>query len=85
MILIFKIFYQAFFACIECGIDIDNIIKAINDFKSIPGRFESYQKDNGGVVIVDYAHTPDALKKIYHSSKILLKIINYNSIWLWWK
>ena len=54
-------------ACIECGIEIDNIIKAINNFESIPGRFESYQKDNGGVVIVDYAHTPDAFEKIYHS------------------
>ena len=50
-------------ACIECGIEIENIIKAINNFNSIPGRFESYQKDNGGVVIVDYAHTPDAFEK----------------------
>tara|TARA_Y100001934_G_scaffold96813_1_gene119492 strand:+ start:1685 stop:3130 length:1446 start_codon:yes stop_codon:yes gene_type:complete len=64
-------------ACIECGIDIDNIIEAINDFESIPGRFESYQKDNGGVVIVDYAHTPDAFEK---NLSLIKNIVKNNKI-----
>ena len=46
------------------GIDMNNIIQAINKFDLIPGRFESYRKKNGGIVIIDYAHTPDAFKKI---------------------
>ena len=64
-------------ACIDCGIEIDNIIKAINNFESIPGRFESYQKDNGGVVIVDYAHTPDAFEK---NLSLIRNIVNNNKI-----
>ena len=46
------------------GIDINDIIQAINQFELIPGRFESYKKQNGGIVIIDYAHTPDAFEKI---------------------
>jgi len=49
---------------LSSGLNIKNIIKAINNFDFIPGRVESYQKSNGGVIIVDYAHTPDAFKKI---------------------
>ena len=51
-------------ACNTMGIDMNNIIQAINKFDLIPGRFESYRKKNGGIVIIDYAHTPDAFKKI---------------------
>ncbi len=51
-------------ACINMGIDINDIIQAINQFELIPGRFESYKKQNGGIVIIDYAHTPDAFEKI---------------------
>jgi len=51
-------------ACNIMGIDINNIIQAINQFDLIPGRFESYRKKNGGIIIIDYAHTPDAFEKI---------------------
>ena len=64
-------------ACYECGVSIENIIKAINKFNSIPGRFESYEKDNGGIVIVDYAHTPDAFEK---NLSLIKKIVNHFKI-----
>ena len=64
-------------ACIECGIEIENIIEAINNFESIPGRFESYQKDNGGIIIVDYAHTPDAFEK---NLSLIKNIVKNNKI-----
>tara|TARA_A100001011_G_scaffold400886_1_gene520637 strand:- start:10321 stop:11766 length:1446 start_codon:yes stop_codon:yes gene_type:complete len=63
--------------CYELGIDIKNIIKAINNFESIPGRFESYQKENGGIVIVDYAHTPDAFEK---NLSLIKKIVKNDKI-----
>ncbi len=64
-------------ACIEYGIEIESIIEAINNFECIPGRFETYQKDNGGVVIVDYAHTPDAFEK---NLSLIKNIVKNNKI-----
>ena len=33
-------------------------------FTLVPGRFESFKKNNNGTIIVDYAHTPDAFEKM---------------------
>ena len=38
----------------------------------VPGRFETY-KGNGFMVVVDYAHTPDALEKVLRTAKALAK------------
>ena len=35
-----------------------------NHHFSVPGRMESFQLANGATAVVDYAHTPDALKNI---------------------
>ena len=51
--------------CNILGIDMHSIIEAINQLDLIPGRFESYIKKNGGIVIIDYAHSPDAFEKIF--------------------
>lgn len=48
------------------GIEPKKIVEAIKDVR-IPGRFNIYEK-NGKRVIVDYAHTPDGLKKILISA-----------------
>ena len=45
-------------------IPIKNIVKSIEKIKNIPGRFETYKSKNNATIIVDYAHTPDAFKKI---------------------
>ncbi len=42
----------------------DRIAKAIGRVSGIPGRMEFMQKDPFAVV-VDYAHTPDSLRKLY--------------------
>lgn len=56
-------------ACLKQGLNMPQIIKAISNFDLIPGRFESYKKKNGGIVIIDYAHTPDAFEKILSTVK----------------
>ncbi len=38
----------------------------------VPGRFETY-KGKGFVVIIDYAHTPDALEKVLRTARDLCK------------
>ena len=40
------------------------VLSAISKLKNVSGRFETIQGPKGCLVIVDYAHTPDALKNI---------------------
>ena len=46
------------------GISLDEIKLALEKIKGIPGRLEIVIKDPF-TVMVDYAHTPDALEKVY--------------------
>ena len=50
------------------GIPKETIKKAIEEIKIIPGRMEYIQK-NPFAAVVDYAHTPDALEKVYQTVK----------------
>ena len=49
---------------LELGTPIDKIQAGIEALKKIPGRMEIIQGKNGLKVVVDYAHTPDALEKV---------------------
>ncbi len=51
-------------------ININNILKSINKIKPIPGRIEKIGKiNNKANVILDYAHTPEALKTVILNTK----------------
>ncbi|MBU2473018.1 UDP-N-acetylmuramoyl-L-alanyl-D-glutamate--2,6-diaminopimelate ligase, partial [Patescibacteria group bacterium] len=50
------------------GISLDKIKIALEEIKGIPGRLEIVIKEPY-TVIVDYAHTPDALEKVYQAVK----------------
>ena len=40
------------------------VLAGISQLKNISGRFETIQGPKGSLIIVDYAHTPDALKNV---------------------
>lgn len=52
------------------GFNIQDIVHTSNDIKPVIGRMEVFKKQNKATIIVDYAHTPDALKKSLQASRI---------------
>lgn len=42
----------------------NEVLVAMSQLKSVDGRFETIVSDSGVVGVVDYAHTPDALKNV---------------------
>ena len=47
----------------KSNIKLDNILKSVENIKAVPGRFEEIGNfKNNSIAILDYAHTPDALK-----------------------
>jgi UDP-N-acetylmuramoyl-L-alanyl-D-glutamate--2,6-diaminopimelate ligase len=50
-------------ASLSLGIDLDRIVEGIKRLKAVPGRMELVKNRKGLTVVVDYAHTPDALLK----------------------
>lgn len=58
----------AAFACgLAMDIDPDTCAKALEETKSVAGRFEIVNKEP--LVIVDYAHTPDGLENVLKAAK----------------
>lgn len=57
---------EAYLICKALGIDSKEIVEALSMAKGAPGRMESIKGsgDHGPLVIVDYAHTPDALQNV---------------------
>jgi UDP-N-acetylmuramoyl-L-alanyl-D-glutamate--2,6-diaminopimelate ligase len=54
---------------VELDIPLEHIEKALNDIKEIPGRMNVVSQEP--LVIVDYAHIPEALSKVYDEVKKL--------------
>jgi len=54
----------AILTSLKLGLSIEQIKYSLENFKSVPGRFEQFKLKNGNNAIVDYAHTPDAFKNI---------------------
>lgn len=55
------------------GLELDDIIEGVANLENIPGRFERISSDKGFDVVVDYAHTPDALQKFLETVKEIAK------------
>jgi UDP-N-acetylmuramoyl-L-alanyl-D-glutamate--2,6-diaminopimelate ligase len=56
-------------ACSLLGFDVSKVNKILEDIKPPRGRFEHFTSGSGVLVVVDYAHTPDALEKILSAIK----------------
>ncbi len=66
----------SFVAAYSQKIDFEFIIEGIKKVKSIPGRLEKVDIPADYTVIIDYAHTPDALEKVL----LLLKSIPHKKL-----
>lgn len=62
----------AYAACYKLGIDKKAILKGLKEV-TVLGRFESFTNDKKGLVIVDFAHTDDALRNTLETAKKLKK------------
>ncbi|HOD15447.1 MAG TPA: UDP-N-acetylmuramoyl-L-alanyl-D-glutamate--2,6-diaminopimelate ligase [Spirochaetota bacterium] len=51
----------------QMGVSYETITQGLADLVTVPGRFDVLKTDRGFVVIVDYAHTVDALLKLLRS------------------
>lgn len=51
-------------AAICLGQSTDEVLSQISSLKPVNGRFETIRSNDGKLAIIDYAHTPDALKNV---------------------
>lgn len=51
-------------ACYGIGMDISEVLKLVSNIKHVPGRLEMIANNENKNILVDYAHTPDALEKL---------------------
>ena len=59
--------------CLAVGIDLETIAAGLSALQAIPGRLEKINWDGPFSVLVDYAHTDDALKNVLGTLKPLCK------------
>ena len=72
---------MAVMAAIKSNIPVEKIIKVIKNIKPVDGRLEKIAKlNNNGMVILDYAHTPDALETCIKNIKDQFKFRKVNLV-----
>jgi len=62
-----------FSTCKLLGFDVEKVKEIFKNVTPPAGRFEHFTSSNGVLVIVDYAHTPDALENVLKTIKDLKK------------
>ncbi|MEM7550137.1 MAG: UDP-N-acetylmuramoyl-L-alanyl-D-glutamate--2,6-diaminopimelate ligase [Bacteroidota bacterium] len=53
----------------ELGEDAKEVLTQLSTIEAAPGRFEQVRTNSGVMALVDYAHTPDALKNVLDTIK----------------
>lgn len=71
----FNVYNMTAAACVAylLGIKLNDIVEGIANLEGVPGRFERVVDGLGYDVIVDYAHTPDALEQLLKAAKEVTK------------
>lgn len=59
-------------ACAALGVAEERIAAGLSTLPPVPGRFETFGGDGAPAVIVDFAHTPDALEHALETARALL-------------
>lgn len=54
-------------------VDLPAITEGIANLEELPGRFERVETDKNFEVVVDYAHTPDAIEQLLQATKSITK------------
>jgi UDP-N-acetylmuramoyl-L-alanyl-D-glutamate--2,6-diaminopimelate ligase len=65
-------------AGLAMNFDLKTIKSGIEMIKSVPGRLEIIKTAQGKAIVIDYAHTPDALEK----SLLVLSQLAHNQLWV---
>ena len=72
---------MAIMAAMKSKIPLEKILKITQKIKAVNGRLEKIGKlYNNGIIILDYAHTPDALKTCIESVKEQFKLRKINLV-----
>ncbi|RUO26625.1 UDP-N-acetylmuramoyl-L-alanyl-D-glutamate--2,6-diaminopimelate ligase [Aliidiomarina minuta] len=51
------------------GYSLQQVAEAMAEVRAVAGRMEMFRKNQGPLVIVDYAHTPDALQQVLKAAR----------------
>jgi len=57
--------------CYDFGLNLNQISSSLNKFISIPGRLQKIYNKNESLIIIDYAHTPDAFDNVLRTIRAL--------------
>ena len=60
-------------AALLLGLEWEEILKGLESIRSVPGRFELVDLGQPFTVVVDYAHTPDSLRKVIEAARRICK------------
>ncbi len=60
-------------AALARGMSLEQIAEATDKLRPVPGRFETVANEQGFTVVVDYAHTDDALRNLISLARELVK------------
>jgi UDP-N-acetylmuramoyl-L-alanyl-D-glutamate--2,6-diaminopimelate ligase len=58
-------------ACLALGLEVDGVARALSGLRGVPGRMERVDAGQDFVVLVDYAHTDDALRNLLETVRAL--------------
>lgn len=60
-------------AALAEGLKHDDIVRGLDNFAGVPGRFQLIDAGQPFTVIVDYAHTPDGLDNVLRTARQITK------------